>query len=135
LPQQEQNAFLHLFSFKEDQVVYGQEHYHIKSQESSTLLGRLLRYYLREGLHMPFDIKQYIEEAKRELLSDLSPEQREQWLKNLPPDQLEQWLKSLPPRERLAGLTPEDLLAQMTPEEKEKLRRLLDGDKASPDAP
>jgi hypothetical protein len=69
-----------------------------------------------------------MEKAWRELLANLSPEERlwglapEELLRALPP---EERLRGLPPEERLRGLSLEDRLRGLSPEDLERLRQLL----------
>jgi hypothetical protein len=102
LPQTENNAPLHLFSASQDQVRYGVTHYRQHSTETSTLLYRLLEQYQREGLNMPYTMKDFLKEFTLEHLNDLTPEQR------------------------VAGLSLEDRLAGLSTEEKAALQKLLE---------
>jgi hypothetical protein len=104
LPQSTHNAMLHLFSASQDQVCYGAEHYRQRSEETSTLLQRLLNQYRKEGVAMSYTMEDFRRDYVKEHLKDLTPE------------------------ERLAGLTPEERLAGLTPEAKEALRKLLQGE-------
>ena len=118
LPEQEQNAMLHLFSANEEQVVYGARHYRPRSRETSTLLYQLFDRYTREGLPMPYTL----EDLMRETIEDLA--------RKLPPEQL---LKYVPVEKRLEGVSAEELLAALPPETLEALRRKLKADESSPE--
>ena len=45
LPQTENNALLHLFSAAPERASYGAAHYKLRSDDSSTLLGRIFALY------------------------------------------------------------------------------------------
>jgi hypothetical protein len=122
LPQEEHNAMLHLFSAKENLVTYGAQHYRPRSEETSTFLLQLLQRYRREGIPMPFTKEEFIREAKREMLQELSPAER---LEGLSP---EERLVGLSPKDLLARLSPEELLAGLSPEARAELRKRLQGD-------
>lgn len=93
LPQQEQNAMLLLFSAKEDLVRYAARTYHPYSNETSTLLFKLVRAY-REDPDMASKLDEFVRQTIDEMLQELSPEKR---------------LEGLSPEERLAGISDEDL--------------------------
>jgi len=112
LPDEEQNAGLHLLSAAPDKLSYGAAHYGRHSPETSTLINRLYNGYQREGMSMPYTMEDFRKDYVKEHLEKLSPEERvegllpEQLRKVLPLDQL---LKVLSPDERLAGLSPEEI--------------------------
>jgi hypothetical protein len=119
LPQQDHNALLHLFSAQEDLVRYGATHYHQRSDETSTLLLQLLKWYRLEATLMPDALEELKRETIEEILKELSIEQR---LKGLSPDQV---LAAFP----LKGLSPDQLLAALSPEAREALvRRIKEGE-------
>jgi hypothetical protein len=101
LPRSEHNAMLHLFSAQREQVRYGAEHYRQRSDETSTLLGRLLQQYQKEGLPMPYTMEDFRRDYAREHLKDLTPQ------------------------ERVEGLSTEQLLAALSPEQKAELLERL----------
>ncbi len=126
LPQSEHNAPLHLFSASQEQVRYGAEHYRQRSEETSSLLGRLLGQYRKEGVSMPYTMEDFRRDYVKEHLKDLSPEER---LEGLTPEEL---LARVPPEQRLEGLSSDELLAALSPEAREALRKRLQGpDEAS----
>jgi hypothetical protein len=90
------NAMLHLFSARQEQVRYGAEHYRQRSDETSTLLGQLLQQCRKEGVQMPYTMEDFRRDYVREHLKDLTLEER---------------LAGLSPEERLAGLSPEAIQA------------------------
>ena len=102
LPREEQNAMLHLFSSRAELMVYGVQHYQIRSGETSTLLLRLYQRYRQEGQIMPDMLEQFAREVIDELLKELPVEKR---------------LEGLTPEQRVQGLAPEQLLQRMTPEQ------------------
>jgi hypothetical protein len=105
LPREEHNAALHLFTASPELVQYGADRYRPHSSESSTLLSRLAAGYRGEGFSMPYTMEEFMRDAKREILLEMTPEER---------------LAGLAPEERLAGLTPEQVLDLLTPEQVER---------------
>jgi hypothetical protein len=97
LPQQEQNAMLHLFSAREELLRYGKEHYRPRSTETSTLLYQLFLAY-QEDPAMANQLEEFVRQSIDELLKKLPPEKR---------------LEGLSPEERLEGLSPEELRAAL----------------------
>lgn len=110
LPQQEQNAMLHLFSAREELVKYGAEHYRPRAADTTTFLHSLFERYRQEGFPVPFTL----EEFNRELIAEI--------LKKTPP---EKRVEGLTAEERVAGLSPDDLLAALSPEVIEALKQRL----------
>jgi hypothetical protein len=110
LPQQEQNAMLHLFSAKDDLIRYGAEHHRVRSEETSSLLTQLFERYREEGLAMP----DALQEFTRQTIDNL--------LKELPARKL---VERLTPQERVEGLSVSDYLATLGPAERAELARLL----------
>jgi hypothetical protein len=133
LPQQKNNALLHLFSARSDLVKYAKEHYELRSTETSTLLLQLFRQYELEVALMADALEEFARETIAQLLRELPPEERlkglspEERLKGLPP---EERLKGLPPEERLKGLSSEELLAALSPEARAELVRRIRGSDA-----
>jgi hypothetical protein len=104
LPQAEQNALLHLFSTRVEQVRYGSEHYRPRTHELTTLFYDLFKRY-SEDPDMSKELQEYARERIKELLKDVPPEERLEGLL------AEERLKGLSPEERLKGLSPEELEA------------------------
>jgi hypothetical protein len=132
LPQQEHNALLHLFSARADLVRYGAEHYRQRSDETSTLLGQLLRRYREEVALMPDaleQLKQFAAEYREEVREEVRKEVREEVRKEI--------VQELTPQKRLEGLSPDELLAALSPEMRAALaQRLKDqASRPNPDAP
>src|SRR5439155_17954147 len=73
LPQQEQNAMLHLFSANEELLRYGKEHYRPRSTETSTLLYELFLAY-QEGHDMGSQLEEFVRQSIDELLKKLPAE-------------------------------------------------------------
>jgi hypothetical protein len=67
---------LHLFCASQEQVRYGAEHYRQRSDETSSLLGRLLEQYRKEGVPMPYTMEDFRRDFTKEHLSLLTPEER-----------------------------------------------------------
>jgi hypothetical protein len=107
LPQEEQNAMLHLFSPQDDLLRYGQAHYHPHSQETRTLLLKLLRAYAEDPT-MSDKLKEFVRQTIDELLT------------------------SLPSEERLKGMSAEEVLRALSPEAREALIRQLKPNGSSP---
>jgi hypothetical protein len=99
LPQQEQNAMLHLFSSRAELLAYAREHYPLRSLETSTLLLQLYQKYRQEGQIMPDMLEEFARETIDRLLKELPLEKRLELIKGLSPEQ------------RVQGLTPEELRA------------------------
>jgi hypothetical protein len=136
LPQEEQNAMLHLFSAKQELLRYGQEHYRPHSTETSTLLYELLKAY-SEDPTMSENLQEFVRQSIDQLLESLPAEERlkglpaEERLKGLPAEELrkrlspEQRLEGLPAEERLKGLSAEEVVRALSPEVLEALARQL----------
>jgi hypothetical protein len=116
LPREEHNAMLHLFSAREELLLYGQEHYRPHSPETSTLLYELFKAY-SEDSNMPDKLQEFVRQSIDQLLKSLPPEER---LKGLLP---EERLKGLPPEERLKGLSADEVVKALPPETLEELAR------------
>ena len=118
LPQEEQNALLHLFSARVEQARYGKEHYRPRTTEMTTTFYDLFNLY-REDPAMSKELKEYARQRLPELLKKLSLEERleglstEEVLKKL---SLEERLKGLSLEERLKGLPTDELLKTLPPE-------------------
>jgi hypothetical protein len=124
LPQEGQNALLHLFSALKPQFAFGRANYQLRSSETTSFLYQLFGLYLKEGMNVPIDMQEFVREAQQQMLNDMSPEQRRAFL------------QKLTPQERLAGLSPEEILKALqalSPEAKETLRRQLEAEKGSPE--
>jgi hypothetical protein len=97
LPQEEQNAPLHLFSASAEQIGYGAEHYQQHSEKSSTLLNQLFKGYQREGVAMSYTWEDFLRDRVKERLEEMTPEERRGML------------QSLSVEERLEGVSPEEI--------------------------
>lgn len=127
LPQQEQNAMLHLFSAREELIRYGGEHYRPHSSETSTFLNELFDRYREEDMPMPFTKEEFIRDAMSRLVRDpvvvkivletVSPEQR---------------LEGMSPEQRLEGLSAEDLLQGLSADQRAALLSRLQAGKDTP---
>jgi hypothetical protein len=129
LPQEDQNAMLHLFSAQEKLIRYGQEHYHPHSSGTGTLLLQLLHAYSEDQTMHP-KLEEFERQSLDEILKKLPLEER---LKGLPVEELR---KALPIEERLKGLTADEmiraLIPALTPEMREALARHFKGNGSSP---
>ena len=114
IPKEPQNALWLLFSGKDQEFVYGEQHYHWHRLSEKALLNQLYELYHREGMVMPYTMEDFEKDFTREHLHLLPPEER---LKGLPP---EERLKGLPSEERLKGLPPEERLKGLPPEDRLK---------------
>jgi hypothetical protein len=110
LPREQQNAFLLLFSTRQEQVQYAREHYRPRSSEMTTLFYDLFKTY-SEDPEMSEALKEYARTRLKELLAETPLEQR---LEGLSP---EQRLEGLSPEQRLEGLSPEQRLEGLSPEQ------------------
>jgi hypothetical protein len=122
LPRSENNALLHLFSAAPEQAQFGAAHYKLRTDDSSTLLGRLFAMYRKEGLDMPYTMEDFRRDYVREHLKDLTPEEL---LAAVP---VEKRVAGLSPEERLKNLTPEELLKGLTSEQIAALEKRLKRD-------
>ncbi len=98
---------------------YGATHYHLRSEETSTLLLQLFKRYRLEAIPMPDILEQFAAETIDELLKELPVEKR---LKGLP---AEERLKGLSAEERLKGLSLSEFLAELSEEKRAALAKLL----------
>ena len=112
LPEEEQNALLHLFSAMTDKIKYGKDHYSFQSDETSTIVGQLFGTYRGEGLTMPYTIEDFKRDILRDHMADFPPGERLVGLT------AEERLAGMPPEQRLAGLAPEQRLAGLAPEQR-----------------
>ena len=120
LPQEEQNAVLHLFSARSDLLRYGATHYHPHSGETSTLLLQLFERYRLEGTDMQEMVKQLTKE--QEMLKQLARDTKAQILKEMSAEELRaRWS----PEEFLKGLSVDDLLAALPQETRAELAQRL----------
>ena len=116
LPQQENNATLHLLSASAQVWRYGADHYHPRSPNASSLILDLLKGFQSEGISMPYTMEDYRTEVTMEHFKDLTPAQRAEAMKNLTP------------AERVAAMkdvTAELVLKALSPEELKRLREQL----------
>lgn len=98
LPLTKANSLLHLFSAAADRVQYGQAHYQLPTPEISTIIKELFVQYQAEGLVMPYTMNDFRKKVAREVLDQLTPEER---------------LRGLPPEERMADLSSEEIQAYL----------------------
>jgi hypothetical protein len=118
LPQEEQNAMLHLFSAREELLRYGREHYRPYSGETSSLLFQLFQAY-KEEPNVSEALKELYRQTVEEILASTPPEDL---CKRLTP---EERVKGLPAEERLKGLSAEEVIKGLPPETLEALVRQL----------
>jgi hypothetical protein len=90
LPQEPHNAMLHLFSAAAQRVGYGTQHYRQRSEETSTLLNRLIVQYQGEGLLMSYTMEDFRRDYVKEHLKDLTLEER---LEGLSRDEVERYFQ------------------------------------------
>jgi hypothetical protein len=109
-----QNALWLLFSGQEHGFVYGDQHYHWHDPGERAVLNQLYELYQREGVVMPYTMKDFEKDFTQEHLHLLRPEER---LKGLPAETI---VQQLSPEERLKGLSPEERLKGLPPEERLK---------------
>lgn len=103
LPEEEHNAPLHLFTAVPELVRFGQQHYQQRSDETNTLLERLFKRYQGEGLTMPYTMDDFRRDYRKEILDELTPEERLAGLSR------EEIAKALSPEERLKGLSDKQI--------------------------
>lgn len=96
LEQKESNAILHLFSNKTEKLKYGYEHLDKTTFNANYLpvIDKILKLYKLEGLPMPYTEEQFLADCRRDMLSNMTPQER---------------LQGLRPQERLEGLRPEEI--------------------------
>jgi hypothetical protein len=95
LPREERNAPLHLLSAAPDLVAYGAAHYRQRSVDTSTLIQRLFTGFEREGIAVPYTMKDFRRDSAKELLDDLTAEETRELIRNLSPEALEKIEKEL----------------------------------------
>jgi hypothetical protein len=118
LPLAEQNAFLHLFSTRLEQVRYAREHYKPRTQDLTTLFYQLIKVYY-EDPKMSKVLKDYARETIRELLKVVPAEERLEGISE------KEMLARISPEKRLEGLSVEDVIKAFTPEQIEAMETLL----------
>lgn len=137
LPMTPNNAILHLFSAREVAVRYAIEHFRLKSDETSTLVRKLITRYQKEGVDMPNNLdriaKEFYEQGRREI--------GEEYLQSLPPEKLlelvplekrlegvptEKLLAAVPTEKRLEGVSAEEMIKAMSPEKLALLKQLME---------
>src|SRR5262249_6971079 len=130
------NAPLHLFSASPELVGFGGAAYRRRSEQTSRVLGELLKNLRSEGFTVAYTMedfnRQYVKkyfarltpEERREALQSLPPEQRREVVQSLPPEQRREVVQSLPPEQRLEGLSEEQI--------QQYLERLRAGRPAAP---
>jgi hypothetical protein len=126
LPQEKQNAMLHLFSAREELLRYGQRNYQPYSRETSTLLFELFTAYNEDSDMSDKKLKEFVRESVDKFLAGLSTEER---LKGLPAEELR---NHLPIEERLKGLSMEEVVQALPPETLAALARHLRTNVTSP---
>jgi hypothetical protein len=109
LPEEEQNAMLHLLSANPGLLKYGQEHYRPHSKQISTLLYQLLKLHA-EDEKMSEKMKELLRQSVEDFFKSVPLEER---LKGVSPEEL---LKMVPVEERLKGLSADELLKSLPPE-------------------
>ena len=127
LPQEEQNALLHLFSARAELLRYGATHYRPHSDETSTLLMQLFERHRREGTDMQEILKQLTKE--QEMLKQLARDTKKAILKEMSAEERRAWLS---PQERLEGLSVDDLLTALSPETRAALAQRLKDNGSEP---
>ncbi len=128
LPLAEHNSLLHVYSTRGDLLTFGNEHYRIRSIETTTLLRELFRYYKEESDAMPDALEEFTRQAIDRILQELPAQKRLQGLS--PGERLQglspgERLQGLSPGERLQGLSVDDYLNSITAEKLEELQRKL----------
>ncbi len=98
IPKKEHNALWNVFSAEKERIIYGSEHYQIRSENTSTILNQLFAKYQLEGIDMPYTMEDFKHDVALEHLSSLSPEER---------------LQGLSVERRLQGMSIEELEAYL----------------------
>ena len=125
LPQAEQNAMLHLFSARQELLLYGREHYRPYAPDTSSLLYDLFTLY-DEDPNMPDKLKEFVRETREKMLKSLTMEQR---LEGVTPEDL---LKRFPPEDLLKRLSADDVIKALPPDVLEELKRRFKADVSPP---
>jgi hypothetical protein len=129
VPEEPQNALLHLFSASAERVGYGAGHYEQRSHDTNPLLGRVLTNYRREGKVMSYTMADFRRDTAKEYLEELTPEERQDVLQSMAPEKRQEVLRGLSAEELLAALAPEEIakylkkLQSEPPSRKSKPRR------------
>jgi hypothetical protein len=93
-PETPNNAFWQLFSANAAKVLFGQENYEWQQPDWSSVSDELFKHYQLEGI-MSYTIADYVKEYRKNLLPNLSVEER---------------LTGRSPDQRLHGLSPDEVL-------------------------
>lgn len=110
LPQEPQNALLHLFSANEQLVRFGASRYRPQSEQTSQFLLQLFGRYHEEGLPMPFTLEEFNRQMAIKLAND--------------PQIRQTIIGAAPVHERLEGIPVEEVLDNVSEEAlREALRR------------
>ena len=97
------NALWHLLSGKEENILYGAQHYTVHRQEDKTVIYQLLDAYHMEGFTMPYTREDFYKDFTRIHLDWLTPEER---MKGIP---VKERLEGVPVKERVEGLSEKEL--------------------------
>jgi hypothetical protein len=124
LPEEEQNAMLHLFSAQEDLLRYSHAHYRPHSADTSSVLLQMCELYVED-------------QTMSERLKELCRQELEDFLRRMPPERLakvlpaEERVKGLAAEERLKGLSADEVLKALPPEVAEEILRKIKANGAS----
>ena len=128
LPELEQNALLHLFSSRAEQVRYGREHYKARTREMTTLFYDLIN-LASEDPEMSKVLEEYARKRMKEILKEVPVEEL---MEAIPPERLmegisaEKRMEGIPMEKRLEGLSVDKLMQALSPEQRrEALETLL----------
>jgi hypothetical protein len=129
LPQEEQNAMLHLYSALPDLVRFGARTCRLRSPRTSTFLNQLFNRYQEEGVPMPFTPEEF-ERQGIELLSR-DPSMIKRVLENL---SVEERLEGIPVEKRLEGITLDELLHGLPPQLRAELLKRKEEGNGTPES-
>ena len=117
LPLTQQNAVLQLFSHDPLQIMFARDQYQQKSPDSSGLIQKLLAYYQKEGLSVPYTIEDYRRERRQEVIDELTQQDLPEIIAKIAQKSGHVALDSLSPEERLRGLSLKEVLQIITPQQ------------------
>jgi hypothetical protein len=109
LPEGEQNALLHLFSSRAEQVRYGREHYKARTRQMTTLFYDLIK-LASEDPEMSKVLEEYAQKRIEEILKELPYDKR---------------MEGIPAEKRLEGLSGEELMQALSPEQRAAMEMLM----------
>jgi hypothetical protein len=123
LPEEPQNAPIHLFSARAKLIGYGQSSYIRHSTQSSKLMGLLFDQLEGEGFTMAYTWKDFERDYFLRFFPKLTPHEQEEVLRTVSVQVREKLVNALPVEQRLEGLSTEARLDGLS---EEQIRQYLE---------